>query len=390
MIQAFIALLLGLTFTCAFAVIPDDVHLAHVVLMRSCSGCGENQPMGEVLIKTPQPNPLAYQHVINLMRENNLNPRESMQSINQLIAKGILTVDRTQLPLGKVHLSQDFVLDFSVEDITPSNNTSIPFGLSIIIPTYNNLSGTIACVSRLVGLIKAPKDTWEIIVVDDGCPNEDGKWLQDMLFGHSPYAPNCRVVWSDKIPGTYRNVGWPRNSGARAAKFSYLAFCDSDRFHIMDPVTPTLTAFNDTPESMIMGQNMTVVSSDQSLAINHESCATIDESFAFPPGWFAVPRAAFFDIGGYDQRFNCWAPEDSDIIKRFRYFGLKPLVLQNSVYLEAKESNIKHREPTPMWHALYYVCKTDDSILRNKGQSWGVVYLDQPFPQDVAHLKARH
>jgi hypothetical protein len=59
-------------------------------------------------------------------------------------------------------------------------------------------------------------------------------------------------------------------------------------------------------------------------------------------GRIAVTRAAFLNVGGYDEKFECWSPDDKDFKKRLRNIGYEAREV-DKLYLSGVPHNDKVR-----------------------------------------------
>ena len=255
------------------------------------------------------------------------------------------------------------------------------FGISIVIPTFNRLNECVACIHMLKSSINAPKNAWEVIVVADGCTDGTGTYLLN-LFKNDGFD-NFRVIWTDKEPGVYRNAGWPENSGVRAAKFSHVALCDCDVYHLCDPVSPTLKLLENDPNIVVVGILYSVHSP---LSVQYSESSSFKlEPFKWndkcEPGWFVIPRSQFIEIGGNSEEFNVWGYEDEDLINRFEKLGLRKVRSEEIICAWRYEKNDKHKgKGFDNWNINYNKVRNNTSVKRNENKpNWGKFYTKPLF-----------
>ncbi|MDX1760580.1 MAG: glycosyltransferase family A protein [Christiangramia sp.] len=93
--------------------------------------------------------------------------------------------------------------------------SSIPKGISFIIPTYNR--GT-KISNAVQSIIDQNHPTWELIIVDDGSTD-------DTRLVIKPYTEDERIKY---VYQDHAGVSTARNTGAQYATGQYLVFLDSD------------------------------------------------------------------------------------------------------------------------------------------------------------------
>lgn len=146
----------------------------------------------------------------------------------------------------------------------------------------------------------------EWVVVDYGCPDRAGDWVQARY-------PQVRVVRVTDDPGFC--AARARNLGAAAAKSPWIAFFDADV-----ELAPDL--FARLSPRLAPGHFFLPDSGD-------------------PNTWGSclVERAAFLDVGGYDEAIDGWGGEDNDL-----YTALSIRGVQRSFYPGALVSPIRHSD----------------------------------------------
>jgi len=96
----------------------------------------------------------------------------------------------------------------------------------------------------------------------------------------------------------------------------------------------------------------------------------------------AIKKDVFIEIGGYDERFEMYGPDDLDLIHRLERHGYKrgsiPNDLVHDVYTspEKKIENyrikgVSHKELGKMSMPYYYENEKNGSLVANVGIEWG-------------------
>jgi glycosyltransferase involved in cell wall biosynthesis len=213
-----------------------------------------------------------------------------------------------------------------------------PTGLSVVVPAYRRLGILADVVTRLASQTY-PKDRYEVIVVDDGSPDDLSPAVRDM-------PDNVRLV---RHGDDDFRAGQARGRGAREARFSHLAFLDADvavppdfLWHLdwihrrtEDAVVlGYLSGYNlhdlghiHTPEAT-RGRDLSTlpIIPDRSREPTLRACLDNLDWLAAPwpltyTGNLSLPRALFDRIGGFDDAFVGWGLEDIDIGYRLHRAG---------------------------------------------------------------------
>jgi len=204
--------------------------------------------------------------------------------------------------------------------------------LSIITPLYNRLELTREFVTALPGSLP-PELVWECLLVDDGSTDGTREWLNDS-------QPPFRALLNDG------NLGFARanNRGAREARGDILALLNNDL--VLSPGwLPPLLASLRKPRTGLVGNVQRRVSDG---ALDHAGIAVdasgkiahvhalprfargTREVFAVTAACCLVRRAAFLDLGGFDESFENGG-EDVDLALRLRARDQRTVVCFDSV-----------------------------------------------------------
>lgn len=159
------------------------------------------------------------------------------------------------------------------------------------------LSAIVTCKGRLEHLkltlppLMALPDC-EVLVVDYDCPDGAAAWVRDA-------CPAARVVQLSDRP--YFNAAKARNAGAALATAPWLFLVDADVI-----VEPTL--IEAVRPSLRPGAFLWAVAEASDLA-----------------GTKIVARDDFIKLGGYDEVFEGWGAEDTDLADRLQWIGRRPI-----------------------------------------------------------------
>lgn len=139
-------------------------------------------------------------------------------------------------------------------------------------------------------LVRALPDA-EVILVDYDCPERSGDWAKANL-------PGVIVVRAHDRP-TF-NIARARNLGAAAASAPWLMFTDADVL---------FTAPLDAPLAARLKPGTYLLTDPR------------------PPilyGTVVMARADYEAVGGYDEVFEGWGTEDTDLLRRLEAHGVRP------------------------------------------------------------------
>jgi glycosyltransferase involved in cell wall biosynthesis len=190
------------------------------------------------------------------------------------------------------------------------------------------ISFVTTCKGRLHHLqqtlpLLAALDHAEVIVVDYGCPQGAGAWVEQ-------HYPAIRVIRISDDPGF--NVSRARNAGANAATAPWLCFIDAD-IVIQDGLLPWAL------------ENLRADAFYRPRPVDYEAY-----------GSFFCTREAFLETGGYDEVIRGWGGEDDDFYLRLRLAGYReegyPLALvapirhgdeERTAFYDKKNKESHHR-----------------------------------------------
>jgi GT2 family glycosyltransferase len=200
--------------------------------------------------------------------------------------------------------------------------STLPIGLSIIVPAYNNPGDLDLCLAAL--LADAQPD-WEVIVVDDG--------------SHSAAIHEVAAARGVKSLRLDRNAGpsSARNLGSRAASGDILLFVDSDVVVAPGAVRRLLDVFEQEPTAAAVfgsydsGPRAKGVISQYRNLLHHYTHQTGNrEASTFWGGLGAVRRSAFAAVGGFDEGRFARYMEDIELGYRLRQAGYR-IVMERTI-----------------------------------------------------------
>lgn len=161
------------------------------------------------------------------------------------------------------------------------------------------LSIVTCCKGRLEHLRRAlptfvEQSESEVIVVDYDCPDRTKDWV-------AVHFPTVRIAIVSEAP--IFNISRARNVGARLARAPWLAFCDADNLLAPSFVSEALAL-------LVPGMYLRVPRNTPS-----------GPKRRWTP--LVCEAATFWAVGGYDDAFRGWGPEDQELIDRLDRSGIK-------------------------------------------------------------------
>jgi GT2 family glycosyltransferase len=269
--------------------------------------------------------------------------------------------------------------------------------VSIIIPCYNGIAYTRACLQSLAETL--PTDfRGEVIVVDDASTDGTSEELKKttLLNGRLRVVRNAR------------NLGFvaSSNRGAAAAKGDVLLFLNNDMLLLDGWLPPLLRTLRDSPDAGAVGGKL--VFPDGTL--QEAGCAVFADASAVKVGYcdlatdeapyshvrrvdycsgclLATPRRLFESLGGFDLRFAPGYYEDVDYCFRLRRAG-------KQVYYQPRSAAI-HFEGATAGNDLNAGMKRHQIANQKKFRRlWASALKDQParpaaLDKDAWYLLAR-
>lgn len=217
-----------------------------------------------------------------------------------------------------------------------------PLMLSVIVPVRNGsgiLSECLAALRRQT----YPRDSYEVIVVDDGSTDNTpamvaataAEWARDAD------SPELRVIVQ-----VWRGAGAARNRGANNARGEILVFTDADCEPLPEWLTEMAKPFTDTSVVAAAGGYLT----KQSSIIARLAQAEFEQRYryvmkqkfvdiAFTHS-AAIRREEFLDAGGFDERMPNNA-DDLELSYRLASLGHRIIFVPSGL--------VYHRHPSTFW-----------------------------------------
>ncbi|MEK6611366.1 MAG: glycosyltransferase family A protein [Gemmatimonadota bacterium] len=175
---------------------------------------------------------------------------------------------------------------------------------SVVIPTKDRLRELGECLRRLSpGVQTLDAGQYEVVVTDDG----DFDATDAMLRAEFP--------WTRHVRGPHRGPAANRNAGARGARGAWLVFADDD----VVPSPGWLSAYAALADGAEVLEGRTTCSAGLPSPRFHAP-----ENNAGGVLWscnFAIDRALFGGLGGFDEGFPFAHMEDADLRERLRTAG---------------------------------------------------------------------
>jgi len=259
--------------------------------------------------------------------------------------------------------------------------------VSVIVPVYNQLHFTSACLQSLVSVQN--RIDFEIIVVDDCSSDETRAWLK-----------LCRGI---RFLRNRKNLGFIRtcNRGARAAKGRWLVFLNNDTRVTDGWLDALIDTFVEFPSAGIVGGRL--IFADGTL---QEAGGIV---FRDASGWnygrggepdrpefnflseadyvsgacLAIERERFAELGGFDTYYVPAYYEDTDLCFRVRESGLKVFYQPTSTVIHFEGGTSGTDESTGI--------KQHQAVNREKFLTrWRETLQEYPEnPQEYTHQAAR-
>ena len=199
---------------------------------------------------------------------------------------------------------------------------------SVIVPTYNRPQQLALCMDALLR-VEPPAGGFEVIIINDGGDQE----VDEVRRAAKGTATTVRYAAQ-----LHAGPSGARNTGARMAVGTWLAFTDDD----CEPSSGWLQAF----ERAIVAHPDALLGGVVRNAVSDSMFSEASQLLAgFVAGWFdgaarerfftsnniAVARAAFLDAGGFDAAFRASAGEDREFCDRWSAQGRESMQVSDAI-----------------------------------------------------------
>ncbi|WP_045728080.1 glycosyltransferase [Xanthomonas sp. GPE 39] len=201
---------------------------------------------------------------------------------------------------------------------------------SIVIPVYNHVAHTLACLRALAA--HPPSVPCEILVVDDGSGDETAQWLVQL--------PGLRYHVRERNGGFIATC----NDGAARAQGRYLVFLNNDTVPQPGWLDALLETFAQVPQAGLVSAQLLypdgrlqdaggVVFADGSAWSYGRFESPDDPRYAYlrevdygSGAALAIERTLFMELGGFDTRYMPAYYEDTDLAFAVRASGRRTLL----------------------------------------------------------------
>jgi GT2 family glycosyltransferase len=236
-------------------------------------------------------------------------------------------------------------VDLNIEWQAHFERSSLP-RTSIVIPSYNGIGFTEACLAALEETLPTDLEC-EILVVDDGSTDDTAKRLRAL-------AKRGRRL---KVLRNGTNCGFvvACNRGAAAATGEVIVFLNNDTLPQAGWLVPLLRVLRDRRDAGAVGGKLMypdgrlqeagdVIFRDGSGAnVGRGDCDAEDPLYSYARevdycsgALLATPRALFRELGGFDDRFSPGYYEETDYCFRVRQNGYRVYYQPDSVVLHVE------------------------------------------------------
>jgi GT2 family glycosyltransferase len=208
--------------------------------------------------------------------------------------------------------------------------------LSIVIPTWNKVEFTAACVAS----IRANTDIgYELILVDNGSAPADAAAAEEL---------------ADKFIGNTTNLGFAAamNQGLHAAAGTYVAFVNNDTVFPERWSSQLVATFESLPHPGLVLPAVTAAGNQASVRTEPADRVTVFQPFrAIPSGVvYMAERRTIVDLGGWSEQYGIASAEDLDLL--FTYWANGRTIALDERVLVHHESAVT-ASTLPNRNALY-------------------------------------
>lgn len=172
--------------------------------------------------------------------------------------------------------------------------------LSIVIPTWNQIAHTRACIRSLRRHTDVPN---ELIVVDNGSEPDEAAAAETL---------------ADKFIGNSENLGFARgmNQGLAAAEGDYVAFVNNDTEFPATWASKLISTFESRSGAGIVLPAVSAAGNQASVRTGPAEHVTVFDPFtAIPSGVvYLMDRSTMSELGGWNEQYGVASSEDLDLL----------------------------------------------------------------------------
>lgn len=213
--------------------------------------------------------------------------------------------------------------------------------VTVVVPTHGRPQSILACMQALA--LQQLRDTWEVVVVDDGSANLVAPRLLELYAGQL----EVRVIRQDRL-----GPSAARNRGVQEARGEFVAFTDDDCLPECKWLGELASMAKNRPDALVGGTTTNGLPGELFPSTSQLIVDLVYEHFNVDPSnaYFFTSnnvicsRQRFLELGGFDEDFPRAGAEDRDFCDRWRFKGW-PMVWQPS-------ARIEHHHPQTIWRFL--------------------------------------
>ena len=225
--------------------------------------------------------------------------------------------------------------------------------ISFCIPVHNRTHDLKRTLPHLLAAANACPPV-EIMVLDYNSPDDLGQYIQDVLQANR-LEPGVVLAYARYTGRNYYHMAHARNLSVLASSGEYIVILSAD-------IYPAI-GFIEAVRRLIAERGYVWM---------------YDERYK---GVIVCQRQEFIAVGGYDERFEFYGPEDRDLDMRLRRrgdnFGLLPAGLVNVIRTPDSEKAKNYRLPlskdemSALMHPIFEENNAGGVTIANLGQGWG-------------------
>lgn len=214
----------------------------------------------------------------------------------------------------------------------------LPPSFSVVIPSFLRHDSLAACLRSLLSS-SYPRDRFDVIVVD----------LASGMPPRAVLAPFAEKLNLAMIELGSRSFAFARNAGARHAQGDYLVFMNEDCALTADWMGVLAAAFTLDPDSAVVGRTVNALpgkfTSEASQVIYDLHSLLSRQSRGsteiLSAANLAIPKAAFRELGGFDESEELSHVSDREFSDRWLQSGRSIRFIPEAVVLEAHTPTLR-------------------------------------------------